>query len=743
MLRSLPLPIALLLAFGPWSTPLRAQIPPEAIPLTAEVHLDPPSVTLNWAGDPSGGAYSVYYRSPNEQGWNFAVDLPATATSFTDPSFQIGDAWEYMVTQGDPYPLRHTVCVPVGTSLTFRITDSGGDGLCCAFAAGAWHVDACGGELARGGSFGSVDQSTFTVCGTSGCTDVTVVIEPDQFVDAVSWELRNASNTLLANGGPLRAPRYGLIRVGIQVPPVEQPGSMLMLVASNLSAPLAAEITRLNNDLEAEGWKVRQETLPLSATVGAVKAEVQAARAADPSLNALLIIGNLAVPYSGKIAPDGHFPDHFGAWPADLYYAELDGPWTDNSTNIAVTELPVRNQNIPGDGKFDQSVLPSSVDLMMGRIDLSDLPAFSQNEVELTRAYLDRNHAFRTAQTNYLRQAVVDEHFEFYDHESSIYRSCTPMFGPANVQPGELLTELAEGRYLWSLGAGPGSFTSVQGVGATEDWASQDTRGAFAHLFGSYFGDWDNPDNFMRAAVASGLLGAVWGPQEMAFHEMALNAPIGQAVRRSQNASYNDNGRLGRLINISLMGDPSLVPFPIPPVSNLSTDSSENGILVAWNAGAEADLGYRIYRRASAMDPFTQIGSTNSTQFLDPSPLMGGGEYMVRPLDMDTTRSGTYQRLGPGRTVPSNLATGLREVSGRPMLSIHPLPNQGQFTLRTDGTGLITGIRMFDAHGRAVAVQAQPLGDRVLMSTDAAPGCYVLQGMVGGTPVTTRVLITE
>ncbi|HEY0978695.1 MAG TPA: hypothetical protein VGE21_14585 [Flavobacteriales bacterium] len=738
MLRCPPL---FLLIAGLRGAALQAQIPEEAIPLTAEVHLSPPSATIHWASDPTADSYRVYYRAPEAAGWNFAVQLPGSATSFTDTNFPIGDAWEYMVTRDEPYPLRSTVCVPVGTSLTFRITDSGGDGLCCAFAAGAWHVDACGGELARGGSFGTVEQSTFTVCGTSGCTDVTVVVEPDQFVDAVSWELRTGANVLLASGGPLAPPRFGLIRVGIQVPAVDQPGSVLILVADNLANPLQDELERLRNDLEAEGWRVQQVDVPLSTSVTAIKAQVVAARATDPGLNALLIIGGLAVPYSGRIAPDGHFPDHYGAWPADLYYAELDGPWTDNSINIAVTELPVRNQNVPGDGKFDQSVLPSDVDLMLGRIDLSDLPAFVTNEVELTRSYLDRNHAFRTAQVAYQRRAVVDENFPFYDHESTIYRSCTPMFGAANVQPGDLLTVLSTQRPLWSLGAGAGSFTSIQGVGATEDLASEGTMGAFAHLFGSYFGDWDNSDNFMRAALASGLLGAVWGPQEMAFHEMALNAPIGQAVRRSQNASYADNGRLGRLINIDLMGDPTLVPFPVPPVTDLSTDSSESGMLVSWTAAPEADLGYRIYRRGMGPDSFTLIGSTGSTQFLDPTPLVGGGEYLVRPLDMDTSSSGTYQRLGPGRIVASSLSTGSSEVVQGAGFAVFPVPNQGRFMLRAQGR--VGAVRLFDLEGRAVPVRTEISGDRTHVLADATPGCYVLQLSVDGVLHNRRVLITE
>jgi hypothetical protein len=43
-----------------------------------------------------------------------------------------------------------------------------------------------------------------------------------------------------------------------------------------------------------------------------------------------VLIGNVPVPYSGDLNPDGH-SDHDGAWPTDTYYAEMNGTWTDAS----------------------------------------------------------------------------------------------------------------------------------------------------------------------------------------------------------------------------------------------------------------------------------------------------------------------------------------------------------------------------------------------------------------------------
>ena len=53
-----------------------------------------------------------------------------------------------------------------------------------------------------------------------------------------------------------------------------------------------------------------------------------------------------------------------------------------------------RNHNVPGDGKFDQSLFVD-LELEVGRVDMSNLPSFTSNEIELTRRYLNKNHQFR------------------------------------------------------------------------------------------------------------------------------------------------------------------------------------------------------------------------------------------------------------------------------------------------------------------------------------------------------------
>ena len=54
----------------------------------------------------------------------------------------------------------------------------------------------------------------------------------------------------------------------------------------------------------------------------------------------MFLFGHVPVPYSGDIVPDGHAPDHQGAWPCDGFYGDMDGLWTDCSVNVAVAAIP-------------------------------------------------------------------------------------------------------------------------------------------------------------------------------------------------------------------------------------------------------------------------------------------------------------------------------------------------------------------------------------------------------------------
>ncbi len=116
---------------------------------------------------------------------------------------------------------------------------------------------------------------------------------------------------------------HALIHTGFEVPKITHRGQLLLLVDETHADDLSFEINRWIADATGDGWTVRQINIDPSLSVKEVKHFIQQAYFSEPGLDALFLLGHIPVPYSGEIAPDGH-SNHFGAWPADVYYAEMN-----------------------------------------------------------------------------------------------------------------------------------------------------------------------------------------------------------------------------------------------------------------------------------------------------------------------------------------------------------------------------------------------------------------------------------
>ncbi|MBK8339420.1 MAG: hypothetical protein IPK99_05160 [Flavobacteriales bacterium] len=147
-------------------TDLAAQVPIEAVPLTAIVTSAPPSITLNWPGLAGAPFHKVFRRQAVDTSWVLEAVLPGNATEWSDANVVIGEIYEYGVARSPLFPVLDTVCVPPGTEITFSIQDAENDGICCSNSFGSWTLSACGQVQASGGDFGASEQSSFVVCGT-------------------------------------------------------------------------------------------------------------------------------------------------------------------------------------------------------------------------------------------------------------------------------------------------------------------------------------------------------------------------------------------------------------------------------------------------------------------------------------------------------------------------------------------------------------------------------------------------
>ncbi|MBK8498337.1 MAG: T9SS type A sorting domain-containing protein [Flavobacteriales bacterium] len=485
----------------------------------------------------------------------------------------------------------------------------------------------------------------------------------------------------------------GYICAGIEVSPIDYRGKLLLLVDNTFSTSLSAELTTLRNDLRADGWAVVRTDLARTASVASVRNTIIAQYNADPAnVKAVFIIGHLAVPYSGNINPDGH-SEHLGAWPCDGYYGELNGTWTDATVNNAGASR-TENRNIPGDGKFDQSAFPNALELQVGRVDMYDMPAFSLNETELTRSYLNKLHGFKMKYWTPTARGLVFDNLQWVSNPlaASAWRNIPALVGAANTtaanQGGTLFHQLVDDQsYLWTYSSGGGlqayvgstlTYNGADRVGTTQDFATtSSTGGVFNMSFGSYFGDWDNKNNFLRAPLASGYaLTNCWAAiPAWYFHHMSLGENIGYSTLTSMNNTslYTPltdgwQSTMGKT-HLALMGDPSLrLKYLVAP-SNLTVSNSGGVASFSWNPATETVSGYHLYRVDGSTGAITRLTNSlvTATTYMNVAiPYAANMEYMVRAVKLQTEPSGSYYNLSLGAfyTTPAGAVADCLGVSG-------------------------------------------------------------------------------
>ena len=497
-----------------------------------------------------------------------------------------------------------------------------------------------------------------------------------QFIDStvnvgVSYEYRVNRQAANYTG-------FGYINAGIEVPAVQSRGIIILVVDATFVDSLAFEIDRLKQDLEGDGWRVVQHTVARNASVTAVKALIVGTYNQDKvNTKAVFLLGRIKVPYSGDLNPDGH-PDHEGAWPADVYYADMNGTWTDNAVNVTVA-TDERHRNIPEDGKFDQTQIPTDVELQIGRVDFANMPSFTASEQQLLKNYLDKDHAYRHKLFTPVHRGVVDDNFGYFSGEAfaaSGWKNIGPLVGPDKVIADDYFTAMRDSSYLWSYGCGGGWYQGAGGVGSTGDFANSNLHGVFSMLFGSYFGDWDSADNFLRAPLAQGttLTNAWSGRPHWLLHHMGLGETIGYSTRLTQNNNSLYFFSYGaRFIHIALMGDPTLRNDVVAPVLFVSVTDNGPYNQVSWPPSQDSVLGYFIYSKGQDDTEYVLLNATplpNGPFAHECVADTGLITYMVRAVALQQSPSGTYYNLSQGTTKTIN-GTGIPVVQASAAYSIN------------------------------------------------------------------------
>jgi len=539
----------------------------------------------------------------------------------------------------------------------------------------------------------------------------------------------SAYEYMVATSGTLGATGY--VYAGIKSPAMHNKGILLLLVDTTFTDSCAAGIKRLMQDISGDGWQIIRHDIGRSAADTVVKNIINADYSSHAGVKSLFILGHIAVPYSGNFdtilyPPDGHVPYHDGAWPSDVYYACPTG-WTDVTVNNTLASYTA-NWNVPGDTKWDQVYMPSNAVLQVGRVDFWNMPSFAATEVQLMNSYLNKDHVYKMDSLVVRHRAALHDDFGYFGGEAFAangWRNFAPLVSRdslAVLPDNQLITTLASGSYQWAYGCGGGSFNSAGGIGATSDFAANPNYGIFTMLFGSYFGDWNVQDNFLRAPLCANppALANCWaGRPNWFFHHMALGENIGYSAMLTQNNAglYNPTGYGNTWIHVALMGDVTLRTDYIKPVTNLTiANPAHNGGILNWTASPDPGvLGYYVYRADSAYGYFQLISTMlTATTFHDVTGHNGLKYYMVRPVKLQTTPSGGYYNLGIGvaDTAHITYASSLGVASVTPKVSMSLFPNPVQqylnVAIESEDNAAIT-LTVTDAMGRALSAAARDL----------------------------------
>ena len=450
---------------------------------------------------------------------------------------------------------------------------------------------------------------------------------------------------------------YGYIFSGIQTPLTEDRGKLILIVEDRFAATLASELARLQNDLAGDGWTVIRHDVSTNQTPAEVRSLIIADYNADPTrVNTVFLFGHVPVLQSGNLNYDGHFNRPM---PADAFYGDMDGNWG-----------------------ASPDYLPSDVELMVGRVDMFDMPGNYAvtpwpSEVELLRNYLRKDHNFRHKLFTAPHRALMGDRRGGdggIASAASGYRNFEPLLGPGSVVQANIDNfsapalrwgpMLDAGSYLWAYGCGAGSISSIGYLGTygqyedlySFDVVGLDAKAVFVMLFGSWFGTWDGTDNLMRAFLATPSLGltcCMAGQPHWYLHHMGLGETIGYGTRLSMNNStlyQNESNIFTRAIYVALMGDPTLRMDPVAPPGALSAVTAGGGVALSWPTSADAVLGYHVYRSASPSGPFVRLTSAPvaGNSFTDSTVSPNTYTYMVRAVTLQTTPSGSYFNASQG-----------------------------------------------------------------------------------------------
>ncbi len=480
----------------------------------------------------------------------------------------------------------------------------------------------------------------------------------------------------------------GYLTIGIRVDrSTAYQGRVILCIDRSITNSLAYEIDRLRKDLAGDGWHTEtlfvehSDSLVDGQQAQLVRSNLYSiytnAPAGDKPV-AVYLLGHIPRTTSGYDVnpPDSHAVG--GAKPADSYFGDLDGLWTD-----VLTWDTDGVKNYPGDYQWDQDDIPSDVELAVGRVDLSSLSEMgSDSEETLLRRYLDKAHAFRHAHVEPGMKVLHKDGNQITDEFA--WRELIPICGLSNYQYttiGDITADGSANEADYSNKYGPYLFfENASSIGPeTPEFAAYGSQVVFWNGWQSSYWFWTRPNNLMRAGLASeGLTLGYWSSGRCGWfmQHVAMGLPVSYSLKQTMNnyqvegpyhyqksyiiqpQGYRDSSRR---VWMNYMGDPTIRWFTVIPPANLSAQINGADVDLSWNASSAENLeGYRVFRADSPLGPFTNeltASITTNTTYTDLSAPAGDKVYMVKAVALQRTGSGTFLNPSQGITAPVYTAT--------------------------------------------------------------------------------------
>jgi hypothetical protein len=465
-------------------------------------------------------------------------------------------------------------------------------------------------------------------------------------------------------------------------------GRLILIAADNIVHKLPSRYNRLKKELTGDGWFVNELIIPKArgwdngGAVVSVKDKIMAVFKNAPGIDKpkiLFILGHIPLPRSGSTpitAPDDH-DQNKGARGCDVFYADVDGVFTDTDSFNPGTLQTALLKNKPGDFKWDQDFFPSDIEMAFGRIDFADIHDYSLSELQMMEIYLDKLSHYKNVSNGFDMGNKSGFSLGHTNSNDGSYRNLANISKAENVY--ENRSNLPHPK--WVKKNGPFKiYMQNKNRPKISDW---DTYGMDATVFSSdqsFWGFNDLPQHSriynkiislimaknkhnrdysrIRALLASNTkcLVTLWTTTGVnTFYQACSGDPLGLAVKEimNHNATNNniekppqewDNSTFWNRTHFTYNGDPTLRLYQVQPPSNLSVSTHSNSASLSWKASPDPNvIGYHIYKSTSEFGIFNKITSDPLPQlhYIDKG-FQQDNTYMVRAVKIEESGCGKF-----------------------------------------------------------------------------------------------------